>query len=120
MDVGGSSCWTREMVHVKMESIPPDNDDPAGFNWEFKTWGIPGADEYDGEFGDEPATRPALRCNGRGALVGCGETMLRDHHLALVLEVDDDKSAAVLDARENVLGNDKGGAFSVIVIYSFI
>jgi len=45
--------------------------------------------------------------------------MLRDQ-LAVVFEVDDDKSAAVLDASENVLGNDRGGVFSVIVIYSCI
>jgi hypothetical protein len=101
------------------ESAPPFDDDPAEFNWEFKTWGVPGAGECEGEFGDEPTTRPALRCKGRGAFVGCGETMLRDRRLALVFEVDEDESAAVLDARENVLGNDEGGAFSVIVTYSF-
>jgi hypothetical protein len=92
------------------ESIPtpPPFDDPAEGNWE-----SPGDGECD-EFGDEPTTGPALRCKGRGALVGCGETMLRDHRLDLAFEVDDE-SAAVLGARENVLGNDDGG-FSVIVI----
>lgn len=38
----------------------------------------------------------------------------------MAFKVDDDKSAAVLDACENVLGNDRGGMFSAIVIYSFI
>ena len=94
------------------ESIPtPPFDDTAEGNWEF-----PGDGECDGEFGDEPTTKPAVRCKGRGAFVGCGETMLRDHRLELVFEVDDE-IAAVLDDRENVFGNDNGGAFSVIVIY---
>jgi len=92
---------------------------PSRIQLGIQNLGVPGAGEYDGEFRNEPETRPALRCNGRGALVGCGETMLRDQ-LAVVFEVDDDKSAAVLDASENVLGNDRGGVFSVIVIYSCI
>lgn len=104
------------------ESIPiapPPFDHPEG-NWEFDIWLFPGDGECDGEFGVEATTRPALRCSGRGTLVGCGETMLRDHRLDLVVVEVDDEIAAVLDARENVLGNDDGGALSVPAIYDFI
>ena len=111
LDEGEGAC--DDELGESIPTPPAPFDDPAEGNCEFE---VPGDGECEDEFGDDPtATRPALRCKGRGALVGCGETMLRDHRLGLVVGVDDE-AAAVLDARESVLGNDDGGALSVIVI----
>jgi len=111
LDEGDGAC--DDELGESILTPPAPFDAPAEGNWEFETWEVPGDGECEGEFGDDPATRPALRCKGRGALVGCGETMLRDHRLGLAVGVDDE-AAAVLDTRENVLGNDDGGALSVI------
>ena len=94
----------------------PESDNPEGI-WEFKISGVCGAGEHEDEFWDEPTTTgPKARCKGRGPLAVCGETMLREYLLALVVEVDDE-ALAVLDSREDVLGNEKGDAVSVIVLY---